>query len=219
MFTDLTPGQESSFLARNAEEAGIGLQKTRKLYGNQAGSIGGMDNPQIHTDNFKKWFSDSKVVDEKGKPLVVYHGTNKDFSVFDNEKSAQGVHWFSSDKSKIQKGKSGAASSKNVMPVYLNAKKLAGWKEYEKYSLGEIEKMGFDGIKLDDDYIVFNPSQIKSATGNSGAFNPKNPDIRGSAPMKMFGITAGISGAAGAAGMALEHKKKKSIGNMKAKGK
>jgi hypothetical protein len=29
-----------------------------------------------------------------------------------------------------------------------------------------------------EEYIAFNPSQIKSATGNSGDFNPANPDIR-----------------------------------------
>ena len=36
------------------------------------------------TPEFKRWFGDSKVVDEKGKPLVVYHGTSavfKDFSL------------------------------------------------------------------------------------------------------------------------------------------
>jgi hypothetical protein len=27
------------------------------------------------TPAFKKWFKDSKVVDKKGDPLVVYHGT------------------------------------------------------------------------------------------------------------------------------------------------
>jgi len=31
---------------------------------------------------FKKWFGDSKVVDENGEPLVVYHGTDKDFEEF-----------------------------------------------------------------------------------------------------------------------------------------
>ena len=30
--------------------------------------------PQTDTPAFKKWFGDSKVVDEKGEPLVVYHG-------------------------------------------------------------------------------------------------------------------------------------------------
>lgn len=32
---------------------------------------------------FKKWFGDSKVVDENGKPLVVYHGTEYDFDEFE----------------------------------------------------------------------------------------------------------------------------------------
>ena len=35
---------------------------------------------------FKKWFGDSKVVDESGEPLVVYHGTNADFDTFDKKK-------------------------------------------------------------------------------------------------------------------------------------
>lgn len=36
------------------------------------------------TEAFKKWFGDSKVVDENGKPLVVYHGTPKGgFESFD----------------------------------------------------------------------------------------------------------------------------------------
>ena len=35
------------------------------------------------TDNFKRWFGNSKVVDDNGKPLVVYHGTDKsDFNIF-----------------------------------------------------------------------------------------------------------------------------------------
>ena len=40
---------------------------------------------------FKNWFGDSKVVDEDGKPLVVYHGSVQTFEVFDKEKaSAEG---------------------------------------------------------------------------------------------------------------------------------
>lgn len=33
---------------------------------------------------FKKWFGDSKVVDEEGKPLVVYHGSRNTFEVFEH---------------------------------------------------------------------------------------------------------------------------------------
>jgi hypothetical protein len=39
---------------------------------------------KTNTPQFKKWFGDSKVVDENGQPKVVYHGTDKnDFDIFD----------------------------------------------------------------------------------------------------------------------------------------
>ena len=39
--------------------------------------------PQVDTPEFKNWFGDSKVVDENGNPLVVYHGTDRyGFTVF-----------------------------------------------------------------------------------------------------------------------------------------
>ena len=45
----------------------------------------------VRTPEFKSWFGDwendpenaSKVVDENGEPLVVYHGTTKEFNIFD----------------------------------------------------------------------------------------------------------------------------------------
>lgn len=36
---------------------------------------------------FKKWFGKSKVVDAKGKPLVVYHGTTGEFTTFAKERA------------------------------------------------------------------------------------------------------------------------------------
>ena len=41
---------------------------------------------QTETKQFRRWFGDSKVVDEDGKPLVVYHGSDADFDVFDMTK-------------------------------------------------------------------------------------------------------------------------------------
>jgi hypothetical protein len=48
----------------------------------------------VRTPAFKKWFGDwenepanaSKVIDENGEPLVVYHGSPNNFSVFDKTK-------------------------------------------------------------------------------------------------------------------------------------
>lgn len=42
--------------------------------------------PPTDSAAFKKFFGDSKVVDENGEPLVVYHGTASDFSSFAEEK-------------------------------------------------------------------------------------------------------------------------------------
>jgi hypothetical protein len=42
---------------------------------------------QVSTPAFKRWFGNSKVVNEAGEPLVVYHGTCGDFSVFDPERA------------------------------------------------------------------------------------------------------------------------------------
>lgn len=38
---------------------------------------------QTNTRQFKKWFGDSKVVNKDGSPMILYHGTNEVFTVFD----------------------------------------------------------------------------------------------------------------------------------------
>jgi len=50
---------------------------------------------QAKTPEFKKWFGKSKVVDEKGEPLVVYHGTGaaEDFDAFDMDEVELGAHF------------------------------------------------------------------------------------------------------------------------------
>jgi hypothetical protein len=42
-------------------------------------------NGQSVAANFRAWFRDSKVVDSRGRPLVVYHGTDCDFTAFNKE--------------------------------------------------------------------------------------------------------------------------------------
>ena len=41
---------------------------------------------QTETTQFKRWFGKSKVVDRDGEPLVVYHATDAEFTVFDRDK-------------------------------------------------------------------------------------------------------------------------------------
>ena len=109
---------------------------------------------------FEEWFRGSKIVDSTGDPLPVYHGTNKQFDKFTFDNAAQRIIWFSSDRDKIAKGESGAASSKIIRTAYLKITNPAGWEEYDKLVLDQITQQGFDGIILDDDYVVFSPEQV-----------------------------------------------------------
>ena len=138
----------------------------------------------LDSPSFKKWFKGSKVVDENGKPLVVYHGTNKDFDEFNTPS------YFTSEK--LAKGFGG-----NIIPVYLslkNPKVFKTFPEYEEYveghiagvfdeRLDELKKQGYDGIihrdlesREYDYYLAFEPTQIKSVF-NKGTFNPHDPRI------------------------------------------
>jgi len=107
------------------------------------------------------WFQGSKVVDSEGNPLKVYHGTRANFNQFDLDYCAMGIIWFSSDLNKILSGESGACGSSFIKEAYLSIKNPAGWAEYEKFGIGELKRDGYDGIILDDNYVVFEPSQIK----------------------------------------------------------
>ena len=75
---------------------------------------------------FKNWFGDSKVVDENGQPLVVYHGTEENFDTFDRDKlgsksmdimSYLGFH-FTPNKEMAER--LFVRANADIMPVYLN---------------------------------------------------------------------------------------------------
>ena len=139
---------------------------------------------QVRTPEFKEWFGDwendpenaSKVVDENGEPLVVYHATADKFTEFDTNKTQDSLFWFTSDKDNI--ADAGAAATNIIMPVFLDIKKIAGWDEYDSLTTDQLINAKFNGVELDNDYIVFNSNQVKSATENTGAFSKESNDIR-----------------------------------------
>ena len=75
----------------------------------------------INSPEFKKWFGNSKVVDENGKPLVVYHGTQNDFNSFKDTGTSRQIGarlgFFFTDSEEM--GDKYADGGK-VMPVYLS---------------------------------------------------------------------------------------------------
>lgn len=174
------------------------------------------------TPEFKRWFAGSQVVDEKGRPLMVYHGTGTEISTF--EPGRAGAIYFTPRKAHAE------GYGPVVHDVYLRIRKLAdltdprsdayrlavkvfnesdGWSwnddamegrrhprfdpkkdlTWEIFDSPEnnvdaaLLQAGYDGVKLqeyggDVSYAVFDPTQIKSATGNRGTFDPTDPDIR-----------------------------------------
>ena len=158
------------------------------------------------SEAFKKWFGDSKVVDKKGNPLVVYHATDSEFNVFDRSKlggftsgntdwqpavrSAQIGFWFSDrDLSATI-----FTDPDQTKAVYLSMQKPyrtkleSLWNALEhtrpETYVKRLQERGYDGLRVQDSefggvsYVAFEPTQIKSATNNSGAFDAENPDIR-----------------------------------------
>lgn len=101
---------------------------------------------------------------------VFYHGTDRDFSAFNPD---IGQIWLTNNMEGINQGEVGASASGYVMPVFVKSNKVAGWDEYDKLMFDQIEQEGYDAIALDDDLMVFNPSNIRSI---HAAFDPDNTD-------------------------------------------
>lgn len=216
---------------------------------------------QVRTKAFKDWFGDwendadnaSKVVDENGEPMVVYHGTPYDFNAFDTNmigSNTGGTGWYGAGFYFSDRGTD--FYGKNVKGVFLNIRNMFdfkdNWEDFFKenakqfplYLSEEMEGVvedydafldvlndakkynwsnskiadffgtwdwtsipnnplprdvkdsltplfinkGYDGAKgegtntFGNEYIAFYPTQIKSATDNTGDFDPNNPDIR-----------------------------------------
>lgn len=208
-------------------------------------------NPQIDTPEFKAWFGDSKVADEAGRPMVVYHGTTGDVQQFDVSRRGEntsaesaGMGFFFTDDAVTADSYANYAATDAKIAALLKEAEIAerrgDWDAYDakvvEYEMldasftepqnrlagqntlpvylaiknplrvdaaGE-NAVGFDiprairkaisgkhdGLiieNLDDaagltnrpatHYVVFKPTQIKSAVGNRGTFDPNSDSI------------------------------------------
>lgn len=169
---------------------------------------------EVRTDNFKKWFGDwendpenaSKVVDENGEPLVVWHGTDNDFFTFDRGRLGENTD-FNADEIVGQSAHIGFWFNRGGeemldmtygkrMPVYLDIKEPVEFTSLRALSdeiamrggaerfIDDMRDAGHDGVVVKDEefggtsYVAFEPSQIKSATENNGDFSRESGDIR-----------------------------------------
>jgi len=193
------------------------------------------------TEAFKKWFGNSKVVDENGDPLVVYHGSRNfegdqfkpDVTRINRAGNVAG-YYFTPDPEEASKYSKTRATDTyeegaQVVPVYLSIKnpyeikksrvtpdmvnqyrkelidlnqhmsdeKVAAWAETKIKFLTEqgfpssnalnsdgdaiqriLKAGGYDGFKDGGHWVAFEPSQIKSSTGNNGEYDINNPSIK-----------------------------------------
>lgn len=148
-------------------------------------------------NNFKKWFSGSKVVDKSGRPLPVYHGSQSNFRVF------KGDTYFTDDYMNAD----GYAGGEYVYEVYISIKrpliidaKEKKWDDIETSDgttstqgiVGTVDRSKYDGVIfinikdswIDDVdyqdastiYVTFSPNQIKSVE-NVGTWSIASKNI------------------------------------------
>lgn len=139
----------------------------------------------VRTKVFKNWFGDwlndpqnaSKVVDENGEPLVVYHGTNAKFSKFRESIDGglgRGIY-FTEDELFAKS----VIINAQVMPVFLNIRNpyITTYPLNNKEN-EQLRQEGYDGIyhKGNRFWVTFDSKQVKSIN-NRGRFDPRNPNI------------------------------------------
>ena len=132
---------------------------------------------EVRTDEFKNWFGDwqdsdeaSQVVDENGEPLIVYHGTDADFSIFDRGLLGKNTDENASDEAFARTAHVGFwFSTQQIpwvdkhMPVYLNFRNPLRFDSLEEMAnaVGEAESVeaylnqlrneGYDSIIVEAD--------------------------------------------------------------------
>ena len=152
---------------------------------------------------FKNWFGDSKVIDEGGKPLVVYHGTNVEFDTFEIDYPAYAAGNFKGAYF-VDNVREAKDYGNNVKAVYVKIENPLIGNPYEEYAKAKgfdyrenffnikkadvedwIKEKGFDGIirpkgsqyNLNGTEVIpFSAKQIKSVD-NRGTFDAENPNI------------------------------------------
>ena len=160
---------------------------------------------QVRTEAFKAWFGDwendpenaSKVVDSNGEPMVVYHRSPNVFTTFDRSRIGSntdagwigsGFYFYGEVSESYGYGSYSYETFLNVRgPYYVSNEQNLDLAEQNDIDVSnefsrEVQSEGHDGSYFNGDFrqewVVFNPNQIKSATDNNGNFDNTSDDIR-----------------------------------------
>lgn len=142
----------------------------------------------------QEFFKDSKVRDEEGRLLTVYHGSDKEFFVFDRTKARANMDIQGSFFSpwKIDAQGYGGKVGEYYLNIVNPASEAMGYKALKKFQ-GQngagikareyLQSLGYDGVNNGgEEYIAFESNQIKSVTNQTPT---ENPDIRYSMRRKL----------------------------------
>ena len=158
-------------------------------------------------DWFGDWENDSenasKVVDENSEPLVVYHRSPNKFNTFDINKIGTTTDTGQYGKGFYFSVENDRAEGNNVYEVFLNIRNpynitkesrssniaytynrpFKEWADWHKKNISKEEadlvnsKDGIIDLVEDNEFVVKNSNQVKSATNNVGAFSNEDDDI------------------------------------------
>lgn len=149
-------------------------------------------------ERFWRWIGDTKVADEHGRPMVVYHGSALPSLIEAGEFNAQRSSdmigaYFSADPdvaaSYAEMDAEVEGDAPYIIPVYLSLRNpvvLSDGLSHQVITPEERDAwiaQGYDGVVgvwngKPIEFVAFHPTQVKSAVGNSGYFDPSDGRIR-----------------------------------------
>lgn len=139
------------------------------------------------TQQQAEYFKNSKVRDEGGNLLKVYHGTTENFTVFDKTKGRSNMDIQGMFFSPWEIDAKGYGSNVNAYYInitnpasermgYMALRKFQGQNNAGVKAREYLENLGYDGVNNgDEEYIAFNSNQIKLADNLTPT---ENEDIR-----------------------------------------
>lgn len=159
------------------------------------------------SNSLKKWLGKSKIVDSKGMPITMYHGTKVEggFDVFKPSRLSNGLIYTTQDAKGAASNYATSAISYtdldgdsptktllggSVMPIYVRAEKpyntpetaVSSFEAEGDLGAEKLKSMGYDSIYVQEfgsapALAVVSPGQIKSAIGNNGDYSRDSDNI------------------------------------------
>jgi hypothetical protein len=180
------------------ELAGLGIGALLRKGGN---SIKDLLESRVPMTPAQREANLASFLKESKAPPTLYHGTLDDVPFFDKNKISRtgwGEGFHLAEDTALASQYAGKLPGSNVMPVHaaiknpLELKSLDEWFDVipgktDAQKTKWVKSQGYDGIKYPHSqptanesgmaWVAFEPTQIKSAIGNKGAYSPKKKDI------------------------------------------